>query len=757
MVRYAWGWDPVDPNGPVANLTDVNGYLASPFETVNYSDMMVLGPGSVTIQDLNLTPLTTNGTDFATVGYSQPMTETFTIANASDALASLSLTGLADGGTSLVRLTGPNSSEFSVVSQPLASALAVGGTTTFQVAFQPVSTGLAQAILQIPNNTPHKTPYTIYLQGTGKDDRTPTFTPTGTWYTSTSTMTPTPTNTLTPTVTPNIAVSMIDDFDENNLGNAATRTNLWGQPWGAFLGPSGNSTSINVSYFSPGAANTSTSVSIYGNLASGGYCNYLTYLKSGSAAYNAVAAGYTGIQFYIYGDVTGHTYRAQIMSASITTGDYLGQNVVVQADGQWHLIQIPFSTMTQAGWGTQTGLPPTGTDMTGVKFDVVSPTAGAYYFLLDQVSLYGPVPTSTYTPTISPTFTPTPSGTWFTSTYTITSTPTITFTPTASLTPTLSPTPAGTDNTVYNFEDGTVMGWSYVNNQAIATQNTGGIFYLGSHSLAVSLNVTAPATDSEFGAQPVTSVASNLTGKFVIAHLWVPSTFPTSSTADIYLKSGAAWGWQTGPTVTLTPGAWNTLTLNPAVPFNAAGTSDITNVQGIGVQIFASAAWAGTIYLDSVDILSGTPTPTTTPLNTATPPPTATPTITPTFATPTPNLTFTPSPTGTPTQTQSPTPTFTPIQNVDRPFPNPNNGSSPLFIYHNLTQPADRVSFKVYTLSFRKIYEDDSLPTAAGQFGYTLDWNKSGLSLSNGLYYFVIVEKRSSRETQTVLKELIIR
>jgi hypothetical protein len=127
----------------------------------------------------------------------------------------------------------------------------------------------------------------------------------------------------------------------------------------------------------------------------------LTYLNASQATYNAVAAGYTGIEFYIYGDVTGHTYRASIMSKGVTTSDYLGQAVTVTANGQWQWVQVPFSSMTQAGWGTQSGLPATGTDMTGVKFDVVSPTIGSYYFLLDQVALYGPVPTVTSTPTVT--------------------------------------------------------------------------------------------------------------------------------------------------------------------------------------------------------------------------------------------------------------------------------------------------------------------------------------------------------------------
>jgi len=741
MVRYAWGWDPVDPNGPVANLSDTNGYLASPFQTAYESDMAVMGPGAVTIQDLNLTPTTSNGTDFGTVGFSLPVTETFTIADASDALASLSLTGLANGGTSLVRVTGPNASEFTVVSQPLAGTLAIGGTTTFQVAFKPTASGLAQAILQIPNNTHHKTPYTIYLQGTGHDDRTATFTPTGTWYTSTPTQTPSPTWSQTPTATSNIAVSMIDDFDENNLVNPATRNNLWGQPWGAYAGPNGNATTLQVAYANPGANSTSTCVSIYGNLAASGYCNYLTYLKSGQASFNAVAAGYSGIEFYIYGDVTGHTYRAQMMSASITTGDYLGQNVAVTADGQWHLVQIPFASMTQAGWGIQAGLPPPGTDMMGVKFDIVSPTIGSYYFLLDQVALYGAVPTVTPTPTATRTITSTPTGTWFTATPTITNTPTITPSPTVTFSPTLSPTPAGADNALYPFEDGTIMGWTYVFNGAVTDLNTTGFFYLGSHSLQVGVSFTS--NDIEVGIP--FSTATDLTGKTVIAHVFVPANFPSGSQANIFMKLTSSYSWQAGPQVALVPGTWNTIL------FNTSGTANINQVMQMGIQIIPSAAWSGTIYVDSVDLLNGTPTPS---------PTSNLPTATKTFiSTPSFTTTLTPSPTSTPTLpgTISPTPTAAPSLHPIAIFPNPSNGVQPTWIDLGLGNTV-QMKIKVFSLAFRKVLEKDYGQVAPGQLISLPTAENNGNPLGNGLYYVQISTTQGLYPPQkTIVKWLVFR
>jgi hypothetical protein len=60
-------------------------------------------------------------------------------------------------------------------------------------------------------------------------------------------------------------------------------------------------------------------------------------------------------------------------------------------------------------------------------------------------------------------------------------------------------------------------------------------------------------------------------------------------------------------------------------------------------------------------------------------------------------------------------------------------------------------------VSFRKIYEDDTLTTALGQNKYTLDWGKAGLNIANGLYYAVLYFKSGGQETHQVMKLLIQR
>lgn len=143
----------------------------------------------------------------------------------------------------------------------------------------------------------------------------------------------------------------------------------------------------------------------------------------------------------------------------------------------------------------------------------------------------------------------------------------------------------------------------------------------------------------------------------------------------------------------------------------------------------------------------------------ATPPPNC-------IYTPTPTPTLTPcgypgntcTPTDTPTVTDTPTSTPTPYPNTDIPWPNPWDGSQPVSIQHVLTTPADWVHLKVYTLSFRKIYENDNLdPGRATPYPiYTLSWDQLG-NVANGLYYIVIFEKRGRHQTQKVLKLLIRR
>ncbi len=89
-------------------------------------------------------------------------------------------------------------------------------------------------------------------------------------------------------------------------------------------------------------------------------------------------------------------------------------------------------------------------------------------------------------------------------------------------------------------------------------------------------------------------------------------------------------------------------------------------------------------------------------------------------------------------------------------WPNPWDGSRPVSIFHTLTTPADSVRLKVYTVSFRKIFESGGLASGAGRQTYSLSWNQLG-NVANGLYYLVVEEAREGKVTRTILKTLIRR
>lgn len=77
--------------------------------------------------------------------------------------------------------------------------------------------------------------------------------------------------------------------------------------------------------------------------------------------------------------------------------------------------------------------------------------------------------------------------------------------------------------------------------------------------------------------------------------------------------------------------------------------------------------------------------------------------------------------------------------------------------YYNVTGALDQVKVKIFTISFRKIYEDDTLSTTLGPNKYTLNWDKAGLNIANGLYYVVLYFKTGGQETHQVMKLLIQR
>lgn len=123
-------------------------------------DIAVRGNG-VDIADGDTTPSAADLTDFGALapGAGARM-GTFTIANLGNATLTLSVPVMIDG---------PHAGDFLVTAQP-ASSVAVAGSSTFAIAFQPAAPGLRGATVRIGNNDPNENPFDFAIQGTGLPD-----------------------------------------------------------------------------------------------------------------------------------------------------------------------------------------------------------------------------------------------------------------------------------------------------------------------------------------------------------------------------------------------------------------------------------------------------------------------------------------------------------------------------------------------------------------------------------------------------------
>ena len=132
-------------------------------ETVVTSPRIVLSGNGTGIANGDSTPGTADHTDFGgTPSAGGAVTRTFTLTNSGD--GALNLTGTAPN---LVTLSGANAAEFSVTSQPSTPVAANGGTTTFQVSFDPSAIGTRTAIVSIASDDSTANPFTFTIQGTG--------------------------------------------------------------------------------------------------------------------------------------------------------------------------------------------------------------------------------------------------------------------------------------------------------------------------------------------------------------------------------------------------------------------------------------------------------------------------------------------------------------------------------------------------------------------------------------------------------------
>ncbi len=135
----------------------------------NPYNFAIRGTGTATAPEINLvgngndildgdtTPIPTDHTDFgSTLVSSGTVVRTFTIENSGTAALTVSTP----------TISGANAGNFSVTGNPAAS-VAIGGSTTFQVTFDPSASGVLNATVNIVNNDGNENPYNFAIRGTG--------------------------------------------------------------------------------------------------------------------------------------------------------------------------------------------------------------------------------------------------------------------------------------------------------------------------------------------------------------------------------------------------------------------------------------------------------------------------------------------------------------------------------------------------------------------------------------------------------------
>lgn len=144
----------VEFNGTYPVVDSLQATLA-PFPEI------ALEGNSVNIADGDSTPTTADHTDFGgvpTVGGT--VTRTFTVRNTGNAVLNLT-------GTPKVTVSGAHAADFTVSVQPASPVASGGGTSTFEVIFNPNGDGLRSATLSLANSDSDENPFDFAIRGTG--------------------------------------------------------------------------------------------------------------------------------------------------------------------------------------------------------------------------------------------------------------------------------------------------------------------------------------------------------------------------------------------------------------------------------------------------------------------------------------------------------------------------------------------------------------------------------------------------------------
>ncbi len=124
------------------------------------AEMDVLG-NSISIASGDTSPDTADQTDFGSADVATgSVAYTFTIQNSGSVDLNLS-------GSPIVTVGGTHAAEFILNTDAVTPVTSGGGTTTFQITFDPSVAGLREANISIANDDSDENPYTFNIQGTG--------------------------------------------------------------------------------------------------------------------------------------------------------------------------------------------------------------------------------------------------------------------------------------------------------------------------------------------------------------------------------------------------------------------------------------------------------------------------------------------------------------------------------------------------------------------------------------------------------------
>ena len=115
---------------------------------------------SVAIADGDVTPDAADDTDFGSHDVAaDSVSKTYTITNSGASALTL--------GSNAVSVSGVNSGDYTVTSQPSTTVASGGGTTAFTIEFDPSASGVRSATVNVANDDSDESPYNFAIEGTG--------------------------------------------------------------------------------------------------------------------------------------------------------------------------------------------------------------------------------------------------------------------------------------------------------------------------------------------------------------------------------------------------------------------------------------------------------------------------------------------------------------------------------------------------------------------------------------------------------------